>query len=157
MFNIAPLIEGADLDNPRICRYTAGGLRNGVPSYIQVAHRFFWGGLASPSRSDYPPHPDAHARPGERYFTYRLVPSERVAGQVRQVTLLNLGRHFAVGQAHWPGLCARVEELLSGQASLLGGADSLLVERERNGSLQRCWRAKGSAVLSRRCRNPCWW
>lgn len=67
---------------------------------------------------------------GERYFTHRLVRSERVGGQVRQVTLLNLGRHFAVAQADWPGLCARVEELPSGQASLLGGAGSLLVERE---------------------------
>lgn len=67
---------------------------------------------------------------GERYFTHRLVRSERVAGQVRQVTLLNLGRHFAVAQADWPGLCARVEDLLSGQASLLGGAGSLSVERE---------------------------
>jgi len=28
---------------------------------------------------------------GERYFTHRLVRSERVGGKVRQVTLLNLG------------------------------------------------------------------
>ena len=67
---------------------------------------------------------------GERYFTHRLVRSERVGARVRQVTLLNLGRHFAVPQADWPGLCARVEELLSGQASLLGGASALSVERE---------------------------
>jgi hypothetical protein len=30
----------------------------------------------------------------ESYFTYRLVASERSGKQVRQVTLLNLGRHF---------------------------------------------------------------
>jgi hypothetical protein len=67
---------------------------------------------------------------GERYFTHRLVRSERVGGKVRQVTLLNLGRHFAVAQADWPTLCARLEELLSGQEVLLGGDGGLLVERE---------------------------
>lgn len=56
--------------------------------------------------------------------------SERVGGKVRQVTLLNLGRHFTVAQAHWPTLCARIEEILSGQGVLLGGRASLLVERE---------------------------
>jgi len=59
--------------------------------------------------------------------THRLVRSERVGDKVRQVTLLNLGRHFAVAQSDWPTLCARLEELLSGQEALLGG---LLVERE---------------------------
>ncbi len=33
---------------------------------------------------------------GEGYFTYRLVRGERIGGQVRQITLLNLGRNFAV-------------------------------------------------------------
>ena len=49
----------------------------------------------------------------ERYDTYRLVRSQRVDGKVRQVTLLNLGRHFAIPQADWPTLCARLEEILS--------------------------------------------
>jgi hypothetical protein len=39
---------------------------------------------------------------GERYFTHRLVRSQRVGDKVRQVTVLNLGRHFAVAQADWP-------------------------------------------------------
>ncbi len=56
---------------------------------------------------------------GESYFTLRLVRSERVAGKVRQVTLLNLGRHFAVAQEDWPLLCARIEELISGQGALM--------------------------------------
>ena len=56
---------------------------------------------------------------GESYFTHRLVRSERVADRVRQVTLLNLGRHFAVAQADWPTLCPRIEEILTGQAGLL--------------------------------------
>ena len=33
---------------------------------------------------------------GDRYFTFRLVHSERVGARVRQRTLLNLGRHFAI-------------------------------------------------------------
>jgi hypothetical protein len=40
------------------------------------------------------------------YFTYRLVTSERVGKQVRQITLLNLGRHFDLPQYDWPRLCA---------------------------------------------------
>lgn len=67
---------------------------------------------------------------GERYFTHRLVRSERVGGKVRQVTLLNLGRHFAVAQSDWPTLCARLEEILSGQGVLLGSGGGLLIERE---------------------------
>ncbi|WP_371258183.1 hypothetical protein [Thiohalocapsa sp. ML1] len=67
---------------------------------------------------------------GERYYRYRLVRSQRVGGKVRQVTLLNLGRHFAIPQADWPTLCARVEEIQSGQEVLLGGCGSLLIERE---------------------------
>ena len=67
---------------------------------------------------------------GERYFTHRLVCSRRVGGTVRQVTLLNLGRHFPVAQEDWPTLCARLEEILSGQEVLLGGCGSLLIERE---------------------------
>lgn len=55
---------------------------------------------------------------GESYQTYRLVRSERIGRQVRQVTLLNLGRHFALPQEQWPQLCARIEQLLSGQATL---------------------------------------
>ena len=66
---------------------------------------------------------------GERYHTHRLVRSERVGGKVRQMTLLNLGRHFAVPQADWPTLCARLQEMLSGQEVLLAGYGGLVVER----------------------------
>jgi hypothetical protein len=47
------------------------------------------------------------------------VRSERIAGKVKQVTLLNLGRHFSVDQSLWPALCVRIEELMAGQASLV--------------------------------------
>ena len=56
---------------------------------------------------------------GERYYTYRLVASQRVDGKPRQMTLLNLGRHFTVDQDLWPSLCVRIEQLLSHQIELL--------------------------------------
>ena len=49
---------------------------------------------------------------GESYFTFRLVRGERIAGKVRQITVLNLGRNFAVKQDDWPLLCCRIEQLL---------------------------------------------
>ncbi|MFL5287558.1 MAG: IS1634 family transposase [Rhodopila sp.] len=55
----------------------------------------------------------------ESYFTHRLVTSQRTGKQVRQITLLNLGRHFDLPQADWPRLCARIDALLAGQAGLL--------------------------------------
>ncbi len=55
---------------------------------------------------------------GEGYFTFRLVRGERIAGKVRQITVLNLGRHFPVLQDHWPLLCARIEQLLAPQSLL---------------------------------------
>ena len=56
---------------------------------------------------------------GESYFTHRLVRSERHGCKVRAVTVLNLGRHFPVPQEHWPAFCARIEEVVYGQAPLL--------------------------------------
>ena len=44
---------------------------------------------------------------------------ERIDGKVKQVTLLNLRRHFAVDQSLWPALCVRIDELLAGQACLV--------------------------------------
>jgi transposase len=56
---------------------------------------------------------------GEAYFTHRLVRGERIGGKVRQITVLNLGRHFPVKQEDWPLLCSRIEQLLQPQDSLL--------------------------------------
>ncbi|MFA7060301.1 MAG: hypothetical protein WC156_05730 [Pedobacter sp.] len=56
---------------------------------------------------------------GEPYSTFRLVASERVGKQVRQRTLLNLGRHFSLAKDEWPFLCSRIEFLLSGQKELV--------------------------------------
>lgn len=56
---------------------------------------------------------------GEGYFTYRLVRGERIGGRVRQITLLNLGRNFAIKREDWPVLCSRIEQLLQPQEALL--------------------------------------
>ena len=45
----------------------------------------------------------------EPYFTFRLVASERTGNQVRQITRLNLGRHFNLPHPDWPRLCARYD------------------------------------------------
>ena len=57
---------------------------------------------------------------GEAYLTHRLVTSERAGKQVRQITLLNLGRHFDLPRSDWPRLCARIDGLLGGQSAMLG-------------------------------------
>ena len=67
---------------------------------------------------------------GERYFTHRLVRSERRGSRVRQRTLLNLGSHFSVPQADWPLLCARIDQLLSPQEALPACDIPHAVERE---------------------------
>jgi hypothetical protein len=72
---------------------------------------------------------------GEGYFTYRLVRGERIGGKVRQITVLNLGRHFPVKQDDWPLLCSRIEQLLQPQETLLAIACSDHIER----IAQRCF------------------
>lgn len=71
-----------------------------------------------------------HTASGESYFSHRLVRSERVGQRVRQRTLLNLGRHFAVAQEDWPLLCACLEQLLAAQDALLPLDCPAGVERE---------------------------
>lgn len=66
---------------------------------------------------------------GETYITHRLVESRRVGGKVRQVTLLNLGRHFLLPKERWPQACTRIEQLLCGQQDLMGTEVIETVER----------------------------
>jgi hypothetical protein len=63
-----------------------------------------------------------HRISGEPYVTYRLVHSARVGNTVKQSTLLNLGSHFDLPQAHWPALAQRIDELVRGQLSILDAA-----------------------------------
>ena len=71
---------------------------------------------------------------GEAYFTYRLVESVREGRQVKQRTLLNLGKDFAIEPQHWPLLTARIEQLLQDaqaqQAELFALADDIGVMLE---------------------------
>jgi len=67
----------------------------------------------------------------ESYFTFRLVASERTGNQVRQITLLNLGRHFDLPQRDWPRLCARVGALLAGQSGMLPEPEAIEVLAQR--------------------------
>jgi transposase len=53
---------------------------------------------------------------GKDSYTYRIVESVRVGTQVKQRTLLNLGKDFAIEPAHWPLLAARIEQFLQGSA-----------------------------------------
>ena len=74
---------------------------------------------------------------GESYITYRLVRGERIGGRVRQITLLNLGRHFDVAQDSWVDLCARIEQIIGGQAPLLDATLSPRLERIAQGYAAR--------------------
>jgi hypothetical protein len=67
----------------------------------------------------------------EAYFTHRLVTSERTGKQVRQITLLNLGRHFDLPQHDWPRLCTRIEGLLAGRAAILAEPDVIEAQAQR--------------------------
>lgn len=67
---------------------------------------------------------------GEHYFTHRLAESVRVEGKVKQIALLNLGRHFPIDKAYWIPLARRVEQCLSPQGELLPISLPPLVERE---------------------------
>jgi len=55
---------------------------------------------------------------GKDSYTYRIVESVRVGTQVKQRTLLNLGKDFAIEPTLWPLLAARIEQLLQGSAPL---------------------------------------
>ena len=45
--------------------------------------------------------------------------SARVGNAIKQTTVLNLGSHFDLPQAHWPALAKRIDELVHGQSSML--------------------------------------
>lgn len=68
---------------------------------------------------------------GEAYCTFRLVASERIGAKVRQRTLLNLGRNFSLPKEQWPRLCARIEQILTGQGSFLPESASMEAQAQR--------------------------
>ena len=84
---------------------------------------------------------------GEPYVTYRLVHSTRVGGAIKQTTLLNLGSHFDLPQAHWSALAQRVDELVRGQRSMLEAA----VPEEVQAFAQRF----AAQIIARKPATPC--
>jgi Transposase DDE domain len=73
--------------------------------------------------------PTRNATSGETYVTHRLVESRRAGDKVRQITLLNLGRHFTLPRERWAALCQRIDQLLGGQPMLLPALVPESVER----------------------------
>lgn len=73
----------------------------------------------------------ATAADGTPYHTFRLVVAERVGGKVRQRTLLNLGKGFSLSREQWPQLCARIEELQSGQRTMLQFSEEIELLAQR--------------------------
>jgi len=71
------------------------------------------------------------SKTGEDYYTFRLVASERVGTKVKQRTLLNLGRNFSLPKDQWPQLCARIDQILSGQAAFFPESAEIEAEAQR--------------------------
>jgi len=55
---------------------------------------------------------------GGQYYTYRLVKSKRIAGKVRQQTLLNLGTNFSLPREQWSELAIRIQNIMDGQLEI---------------------------------------
>lgn len=85
---------------------------------------------------------------GEGYYTFRLVRGERIAGKVRQITILNLGRHFPLAQDDWPMLCSRLEQLLNPQTVLCSLNCSDKIERAAQRYYQQLIERAGAVRVS---------
>jgi len=68
---------------------------------------------------------------------------------VRQVTLLNLGRHFDLPRPDWPRLCARIETLLAPQPGLLAEAKPIETLAQRYAARLTAGRPAGRAATPR--------
>jgi Transposase DDE domain len=72
-----------------------------------------------------------NSKTGAAYFTHRLVEAVRMGKAVKQRTLLNLGTHFDLPQADWADLAGRIDEVLPGQAALLGVSPVVEAQAQR--------------------------
>lgn len=92
---------------------------------------------------------------GEPYYTYRLVESVRTSTSVHQVTLLNLGRQFAVPRPQWGPLAERIEALVQGQLDLIAdGLDPQWEVMARDGAARLVSR-RGTTVAAKEAAAPC--
>jgi len=49
----------------------------------------------------------------KKYYTFRLVESQRIGNKVKRITLLNLGSDFSVEQKYWVDLTKRIEDIIN--------------------------------------------
>ena len=92
----------------------------------------------------------------EPYVTFRLVASRRTGRQVRQVTLLNLGRQFDLPPDDWPRLCGRIDALLAGQSGLLAEPPAIETLAQRYAARLLVARSEpaSDATRNRPCHRP---
>jgi hypothetical protein len=91
---------------------------------------------------------------GEAYYTYRLVESVRAGAGVRQHTVLNLGRNFAVPRAQWAPLAQRIEALLGGQLDLIADGLDAQWEAMAQQYAARIVSRRGTAVVEQDAAAP---
>ena len=61
----------------------------------------------------------------EKYYSYRMMESERIGKKVKKITLLNLGSDFKVKQEDWSDLSTRVDDILKRRDRLFELDDEL--------------------------------
>ena len=54
----------------------------------------------------------------KKYYTFRLMESQRIGDKVKKITLLNLGSDFSIDQEHWANLSKRIEDIINKTPSL---------------------------------------
>lgn len=54
----------------------------------------------------------------KKYYTFRLMESQRIGNKVKKITLLNLGSNFNVDQEHWANFSKRIENIINKTPSL---------------------------------------
>jgi len=66
-----------------------------------------------------------------RYLTYKLVDSVRTERGPRQTTVLNLGTDFDLPKEHWKELANCIEEIATGQSSIIGYSEQIKLLAEK--------------------------
>jgi hypothetical protein len=54
----------------------------------------------------------------KKYYTFRLIESQRIGDKVKKITLLNLGSDFSVDQEHWANFSKRIDDIINRTPSL---------------------------------------
>ena len=54
----------------------------------------------------------------KKYYTFRLMESQRIGDKVKKITLLNLGSDFSVDQEHWANFSKRIDDIINRTPSL---------------------------------------